>query len=54
MTVDLGYTAVFYQTRRVTNAELEGLTGIPFLGAPGKEKYQNFGNLVSLTFGYRF
>jgi long-chain fatty acid transport protein len=54
MTVDLGYTAVFYQTRRITNSELEGLTGIPFLGAPGKDKYQNFGNLVSLTFGYRF
>jgi len=54
MTVDLGYTAVFYQTRRITNSELEGLTGIPFLGAPGKDKYQNFGNLVSLTLGYRF
>lgn len=52
--VDLGYTAVFYKTRRITNSELEGITGIPFLGAPGKDKYQNFGNLVSLTLGYRF
>jgi long-chain fatty acid transport protein len=54
MTIDLGYTAVFYQTRRITNSELEGLTGIPFLGAPGKDKYQNFGNLVFLSLGYRF
>jgi len=55
-TVDLAYTAVFYKTRNVTNSELEGLpaTGIPFAGAPGKDKYENFGNLISLTLGYRF
>jgi long-chain fatty acid transport protein len=54
--MDFGYTAVFYETRRTTNSELEGIpaTGIPFQGAPGKDKYQNFGHLVSVSLGYRF
>jgi long-chain fatty acid transport protein len=54
--LDLGYMAVFYKTRRVSNQELEGIpaTGIPFLGAPGKDKYETFNNFVALTLGYRF
>jgi long-subunit fatty acid transport protein len=58
--VDLGYMAVFYETRNVRNGELEGLpaTGIPFLGAGflsgAKDKYQTFNNFVSLSFGYHF
>lgn len=56
LTIDLGYMAVFYKRRRVSNLELEGIpaTGIPFLGAPGKDKYETFNNFVSLTVGYRF
>jgi long-chain fatty acid transport protein len=56
LTIDLGYMAVFYKTRRVTNGELEGLpaTSIPFLGARGKDKYETFNNFVSLTLGYEF
>jgi hypothetical protein len=48
--------AVFYRTRRVTSGELEGLpaTGIPYTGAPGKDKYQTFNNFVSISMGYRF
>ena len=54
--VDLGYMAVFYKTRRVTNNELEGLpaTGFAFPGAPGKDKYETFNNFVSMSFSYRF
>jgi len=54
--VDLGYMAVFYKNRRVFNSELEGLpaTGIPYLGAPGKDKYETFNNFISLTLNYRF
>jgi len=56
ISVDLGYAAVFYKTRRITNNELEGLpaTGVPFTGAPGTDKYETFNNFVSLSFGYRF
>ena len=56
LSVDLGYAAVFYKTRRITNNELEGLpaTGVPFAGAPGKDKYETFNNFVSVSFGYRF
>jgi long-chain fatty acid transport protein len=56
LSVDLGYAAVFYKTRRITNNELEGLpaTAVPFLGAPGKDKHETFNNFVSLSFGYRF
>ena len=53
---DLGYQATFYKNRKVTNNELEGLpaTGIPFLGAPGPDKYQTFINFVSIALSYRF
>jgi long-chain fatty acid transport protein len=54
--VDFGYAAVFYKTRKVTNNELEGLpeTGFAFPGAPGKDTYRTFNNLVSVSFSYRF
>ena len=55
--VDLGYMAVFYKTRRVTNNELEGLPATAplfYAGAPGKDKYETFNNFVALSVGYRF
>jgi long-chain fatty acid transport protein len=55
--VDLGYMAVFYKTRRVTNNELEGLPAtspLGFAGAPGKDKYETFNNFVTVSLGYRF
>jgi len=55
--VDLGYMAVFYKTRRVTNSELEGLPATAplfYAGAPGSDKYQTFNNFVTLSLGYRF
>jgi long-chain fatty acid transport protein len=55
--VDLGYMAVFYKTRRVTNDELEGLpvtAPLFYAGAPGKDKYQTFNNFVTVSLGYRF
>jgi long-chain fatty acid transport protein len=56
LSVDLGYMAVFYKTRKVNNNELEGLpaTGIAFSGVPGKDRYQIFNNLVALSFNYQF
>jgi long-chain fatty acid transport protein len=56
-TVDLGYMAHFYKTRRVTNNVLE--TGgdpnaLPFPGVPGKDKYRVFHNLIGLHLGYTF
>ena len=57
LSLDLGYMAVFYKTRRVTNNELEGLPATaPFFyaGAPGKDKYQIFNNFVTLSLGYHF
>jgi len=47
---------VFYKTRKVNNGELEGLpaTGIPFSGAPGKDKYTTFNNFVAASVSYRF
>ena len=56
VTLDLGYMAVFYKTRKVSNSELEGstATGVPFTGAPGKDKYETFNNFVSLSLGYKF
>jgi len=53
---ELGYQAVIFKSRRITNNELEGIpaTGIPFNGAPGKDKYETFSNFVSLSVGYRF
>jgi long-chain fatty acid transport protein len=56
-TVDVGYMAVFYKTRTVTNNELEGLPAtapLGFAGAPGRDKYSTFANFVSLSVGYRF
>jgi long-chain fatty acid transport protein len=55
--VDVGYMAVFYQTRKVTNSVLE--TGgdpnaLPYPGVPGKDKYSIFQNLVSLHVTYQF
>jgi len=55
--VDLGYMAVFYKTRRVTNNELEGLPATAplfYAGAPGRDKYETFNNFVTLSIGYRF
>jgi long-chain fatty acid transport protein len=54
--VDVGYMAVFYKTRTVTNSQLEGTpaTGIPFLGAPGKDKYRTYNNQVNVSIGYTF
>jgi long-chain fatty acid transport protein len=57
ISVDLGYMAVFYKTRRVTNNELEGLPATAplfYAGAPGKDKYETFNNFVTLSIGYRF
>ena len=53
---DLGYQAVFYKTRLITNNELEGTpaTGIPFGGAPGKDKYETFNNFAIVSLGYKF
>jgi long-chain fatty acid transport protein len=55
--IDFGYMAVFYKTRKVTNSELEGLPATApfgFAGAPGKDKYSTFANFVNLSLGYRF
>jgi long-chain fatty acid transport protein len=54
--VELGYQALFYKTRHVTNSELEGTpaTGIPFNGAPGRDKYETFTNFVTVSVGYHF
>jgi len=54
--IDAGYMAVLYKTRRVNNSELEGTpaTGIPFNGAPGKDKYETFNNFLMLSASYRF
>jgi long-chain fatty acid transport protein len=57
VSVDLGYMAVFYKTRRVTNDELEGLpvtAPLFYAGAPGKDKYETFNNFVTISIGYRF
>jgi long-chain fatty acid transport protein len=55
--IDVGYMAVFYKNRRVTNNVLE--TGgdpnaLPFPGVPGKDKYEVFQHLVGLHLGYTF
>jgi hypothetical protein len=56
VSLELGYMAVFYKTRKVTNGELEGLpaTGVPYSGAPGSDKYRTFNNFVAATVNYRF
>jgi len=55
--IDVGYMAVFYKTRKITNNVLEtggSATAIPFPGTPGKDKYETFQNFVALQLGYRF
>jgi long-chain fatty acid transport protein len=57
ISIDLGYMAVFYQKRNITNNELEGLPAtspLGFAGAPGKDKYSTFANFVNVSIGYRF
>jgi long-chain fatty acid transport protein len=45
VTVDIGYMAMFYKTREVTNAVI--------LGAP-RTKFSTFQNVVTVNAGYRF
>jgi long-chain fatty acid transport protein len=55
--IDAGYMAVFYKTRRVTNNVIEtggDANSFPFSGAPGRDKYQIFQNLVGLHATYKF
>jgi len=54
--LDFGYQAIFYKTRRVSNNELEGAVppGQPFAGAPGKDKYKTFNNFLTVSAGYKF
>jgi long-chain fatty acid transport protein len=55
--LDLGYMAVFYKTRRVTNNSLEtggDLNALPFPGVPARDKYSIFQNLVGVHATYRF
>jgi len=55
--LDFGYMAVVYKTRKVTNNELEGLPAtapLGFAGAPGKDKYSTFTTFVNVSLGYRF
>jgi long-chain fatty acid transport protein len=57
ISLDVGYMAVFYKNRRVTNSELEGLPAtspLGFAGAAGKDKYETFNNFVTVSLGYRF
>lgn len=56
ISLDFGYMAVLYKSRKINNGELEGLpaTGIPFSGAPGKDKYTTFNNFVAASVNYRF
>ena len=55
--VDLGYMAVLYKTRRVTNNVLE--TGgdpnaLPFPGLSAKDKHRIFQNLLGMHAAYTF
>jgi long-chain fatty acid transport protein len=57
LTIDLGYMAVFYKSRRVNNNVLEtggDPSSLPFPGAPGADKYQTFQNLLGAHLRYRF
>jgi len=57
LNVDLGYMAIFYKTRTVTNSALEtgnNSAALPFPGVPGSDKYKIFQNFVSLNLHYRF
>jgi long-chain fatty acid transport protein len=56
-TIDLGYMAVFYKTRRVNNNVIEtggSPSAIPFPGAPGRDRYKTFQSFLSTHLGYRF
>ena len=50
--VDLGYAAIFYKQRSVTNSVLEA-NGASTL-TPGRDKYAVFENFVSITLGFKF
>ena len=55
--IDMGYMAVFYEHRKVTNNALEtgnNPVALPFPGVPGPDKYRIFHNFVSLNARYRF
>jgi len=51
-TVDLGYAAIFYKTRRVSNNVLEANSASAL--TPGRDKYAVFENFVSITMGFKF
>jgi long-chain fatty acid transport protein len=56
ISIDLGYMAVFYKSRKVNNLELEGstATGIRFVGAPGADKHKTFIIDSRISNGYSF
>lgn len=51
-TVDLGYAAIFYKNRNVSNNVLEANSASTL--TPGRDKYATFDNFVSITVGYKF
>lgn len=53
LTVNLGYMAVFYKTRKVLNTVLEADNTANTI-APGRDKYRTFQNFISLNLRYRF
>lgn len=53
LAIDVGYMAVFYETRKVLNNVLEA-DNLANTVAPGRDKYQTFNNFVSLHLSYRF
>ena len=65
LVIDLGYVALFYKTRRVSNNVLEGTNITAFAGAiplppltppglAGRDKYEAFQQIFSLHARYRF
>jgi len=50
--IDLGYAAIFYKQRSVSNSVLEA-NGASTL-TPGRDKYAVFENFVSITLGFKF
>lgn len=50
--IDLGYAAIFYKNRSVSNDVLEA-NGTSTL-TPGRDKYAVFENFVSITLGFKF
>ena len=65
LAIDFGYVALFYKSRRVSNNVLEGTNitafagGVPLPsltppGLTGRDKYENFMNMISLHARYRF